>query len=239
MRDLVALEYRQEEWADTQALARRVGAVADRCVEAGVDAVGVVDLLAGPLDAGTDERSPALVFGVRAESAKAVVAIARQLAARGFASIYTWTQGADVDAIDPMVLIGHGMVRARGGHEVLRGCSPAKLRRQFDDRAGSWPSIWMPKPDRFDRAIDGVVIEEMGRGGVDAVWVPGSGVNALENVHETGSVPVIEARRDAGDDTPEMIAGWAAGDRLERSRARVADAVRRPRRWLRDIAGLQ
>ncbi len=236
MRDLVALEYRQEDWPDTTALARRVGAVADRCVEAGVDAVGVVDLLAGPLVGGGDGGPPALIFGLRAESPEAVVAVARQLAVRGFASLYTWTTRGET--IDPVVLVGHGMMRARGGHEELRGGSPAGLRRRFDDSGGIWPSIWMPKPDRFDRAVDGIVLEEMGRSGVDAVWVPGSGVNALPE-GDQAEVSVIEARRDAGEDTPEMIAGWAAGHRLERGRARVADAVRRPRRWLRDMAGLQ
>lgn len=241
MRELVALEYREEDWSTPGRLAKRVAEVADRCVAADLGAVGVAGLLRGRLATEVGPDGPVVVFGLRAATPAAVVAVASVLAVRGFGGIYTWTDEADeaTRAIDPRLVVGHGMVEARGGTHELFDASLAEIRRLLEDESTRpYPkgaNIWMPAPDRFDRAVDGVFLEEAARRDVDLVWVPGDGLNSVE---ETG-MQLVEGRVDDGTYDTDLIGRWARGERVGRGRLRVTELVRRPRRWLREIAGLR
>lgn len=243
MREIVAVEYRESDWSSPSALAGRVAEVAQACADRRLGAVGVAGLLAGRVRPLTGLESPAMLFGLRAETLEAVVAVGGVLAVRGFSCIYGWVDEDDRPQrrCAEGTLAGHGLIPAFGADRTWLDCGPGRLREAFAEahaeREGGRPHVWMPKPDRFERAVDGVFVEEAGRRDVDLVWVPGDGINAVKD--RDSPVAVVEGRRDTGEDDADRLARWAAGDRVERGRSRVRRLAERPRRWLREITGLR
>ena len=241
MSELIAIEYRQARWETAAELAHRVGDVTDRLAEAGVAAIGVAGLFVGSANPLRGLERPAVLFGLRAHTMRAVVAVGQQLAMRGYSGLFTGVDG-DVPGGDPELVAGHGMVYAPGGGDRLYGASPAKVREAFDAQAKStpagWPPIRMPGVDEVDRAVDGVYLEEAHRREIGLIWVPGSGIN--EPPFAGPDEPtLVGAREDGGELSPEELVGWAAGDRVERGRVRLKDLTDRPRRWLQRLAGLR
>ena len=238
--EIVALEYREKDFSSTQALARRVASVADACAEAGLFGLGMAGWFRGHVAPLVDTPGRALVFGLRTSSVQAAFVVADVLSSRGFSGIYTWSDDVDDEArkLSPLVLAGMGMVRACGGGQSLYGASPRQVRKVLDSCSPAHAAIWMPAPDRFGRAVDGVFLEEAARREIDLVWVPGDGVNQVDAGSEHVSRPqVLRARVDAGEHSAQLLARWATGDRLGRGKLRVADLANTPRRWLREVVG--
>lgn len=246
MEELVAIEYREKDWASVRELAHRVSVVADAGVDKGLVSVELPGLLLGGVETPSWAEKPAVLFGLRARTVEAVVAFGAALSQRGFTGVYTWCENApqpvwrrEVEAL----LAGFGLLYGRGGRRQLYGRSPAEIRAALKEEVKTEDSvvgtnIWMPAPDRYGRAVDGLVVEEADRRGVDWIWIPGTGINpgSVEDDDEQRA-RVVEARRDDGRLTPDEFAGWAVGDRLERGKVRLSDVAQKPRRWFRELTG--
>ncbi len=246
MGEVVAVEYREGDWDSVEEMAQRVAQLADGFAEAELAAVGLLDLIGGVVCAPCWAEKPAVLFGLRAKSLEGAVAFGAELSLRGYTGVYSWDEGLDDKALAEEVrstLVGFGLVEARGGDRVVYHASPADIRaalREEEQEQRGGPAIWMPAPDRFGRTVDGLFLEEAGRRGVSWVWVYGGGINPVSPGDAVrAQAPVIEARRDDGRRSVQEWAQWAAGDRLERTRARLVGAADRPRRWIRELTGWQ
>ncbi len=242
MDELLALEYRQRQWSSPMALASRVARVADACAKRQVAAVGLAGLMSGQPTPLRGTSGSALLFGFRLETVDAAIAVGQAIGKRGFTGIYSWTDRAEreVSQIPPSFLAGWGLLHAYGGDQVWVDASPVRVRKAMKSSMHSAeslrPLIWMPAPDRFERAIDGVFLDEATRSAVNWVWVPGSGINRLGGLGgPTVPLPVIEAWHDDGTRGIDNLARWVLGDKLQRGKMRLATIGNMPRRWLRGV----
>lgn len=236
--EIVALEYREADFDSPAVLGMRVAQVADACARKNLGAVGMARLLAGSAAPSQAAASPALLFGLRARSSEAAVAFGDAISARGYTGVVTWVgEGPTLD-IPPSLWAGLGLVFAGGGAQVLVGASVEELEGRFGGDDDSL--IWMPAPDKFERAVDGLLLEVARRQGVRLVWVPGGGINEVDvQSRSTEHLQVLTARVDRAEDSAPALARWAQGDRIERGRARVAEISQVPKRWFRGVIGWQ
>lgn len=232
MAEIIAVEYREDQWKSAAALANRVGAVADACADQGLVALGL-EHLRNRWPITSLGGGSALVFGLRARSLEAVVTVANAIGLRGYTGFFTVLAkaGFDSSALDARDLEGLGMVWAFGGDQIVVDASPDRVRRLLDGTEG----VWMPAPNEKGRAVDGLFLDEAARRSVDWIWVPGGGVNRGVEEMEAAVPRVLRARLDDGTTGVEEMARWARGDRLYRGRARVADLAASSRQWLCQI----
>lgn len=242
MSELIGIEYREDDWADVEALQERVGAVADALVDAEVALVGVAGLLAGEVEPLSDGDRPAVWFGLRARTPQVVACVGEQLSRRGYSGIFTRTDEAGWPVEQTELFAGHGMVFAPGGDCGLYGASLAEIRRALRRQSKlvptSWPAMRMPGVDELDRGVDGLYLDEAEGMGVDLVWIAGSGVNRPPFGDRDG-LRVVTGRRDTGGVDAVQLAKWARGDRVDRAALRLRRFAQRPGRWLRKWTGLR
>ena len=243
MSQLVAIEYREAQWGSVRELAGRAARVADECAQRGLGAVGVASLLTGRVQGLWGMEAPAVVFGLRARSAEAVVAVGQALSVRGYTGVFGLLGNglSTLGRRGQQAVLGHGMVAAAGADQTLIEMTPQQVRRRFQQQrpADGHPPIWMPKPDRLDRAVDGMVLEEARRAGVALLWAPGDGINGVDEPPDSPGPVVVQARVDDGAYGVERLGKWAGGHRMERGRMRLQDLGSQPRRWLRQLTGLR
>lgn len=243
MPEIVAIEYRQQDWASPVALADRVAGIAGACATEEVAALGLAGLLSGAAKPLSGTAQPALLFGFRLQTLEAAVAVAEAIGVRGYTGIFSGTDDGAQALFErhASMLTGLGLVFAHGGKEIFFGASTARVRGALEARSRALegrPNIWMPAPDRFERAVDGIFVEEATRFGVDWVWRPGSGINRPQDPRAEGaSIRLIEAWHDDGTQPPAALARWVRGDRVERGKLRLTAIGETPRRWLREAIG--
>lgn len=245
MREIVAIEYREDDWEQVSQLVWRVEAVADAFVEAGVVAVELPGLLCGIVEPPSWSKGPAAWFGLRAHTWEAVVGFGAALSLRGYTGVVCGTDDALDDEMSSgrfaSALSGLGLMQAKGGSRQLVGASAASIREALADASrrdcAGQASLWMPAPDRFGRVVDGLFVEEASRRGVDVIWKPGRGVNRQSELTSSPDPQIVVARRDDGTSTPDALARWARGDRFERGKARISGLQSASRRWLRELTG--
>lgn len=230
--EIIALEYRQADFADAEQLAQRAARVADACAERGLEAVSMAGLLQGrPL-------GPGLIFGLRADDVEAAALFADAIAARGYAGLLTF-RSAEVwqkSELSPADWVGIGLLPVRGGDEALLEASARRISERFTQSGSPWANIWMPATGGEPwRAVDGLVLEVARRKEVDLIWTPGSGVNDDETFVEAPLL--LSALVDDGQMDVEALAAFCAGDLLERRRAQVMRFVDTSRRWLHEFGG--
>ena len=228
--ELVALEYREEDFRDVESFRERLEEVMEGCLGAGLGAVGLAALLGGTAMPLRGEESPGLLLGLRTGDLAFAAAFAEELGARGLTGLMS-LKGNEGGAgeIPRSLWAGTGVVLVPGRGEVLVGKGPKEVREALEgvDPGG----VWMPGVDRRERAVDGLVLEEARRKGVRSIWIPGVGVNRLEKVARE-SPEVITARVDDGREPLEGLVAWARGDRLERGRARLKGLRSMAERWI-------
>lgn len=228
--EIIALEYRQKDFADAEALAARAAQVADACVERKVEAVSMVGLLQGcPL-------GPGLVFGLRADDIKGAALFADAIGQRGYAGVLTFrdVESARGERIGLADWVGLGLLPVQGGDEVLLKSSAKGIAKRLAQPGSPWANIWMPAPDELGRAVDGLILEEARRQEVALIWTPGSGLNDDEMLFNEPAL--LRARVDDGQMEVQELAAFCAGDSFERGRAQVMRFVDTSRRWFNELS---